>query len=184
MTTNEPDSEVKVARRQQRLASGFVGALGVLALLVPLWPELAPERRLGGLLLAAATLELFDGLRRADPQERRAAWFSGLISLALGLLLLNASLLLRGMLVYGLAGWLALDGIRHRARGGLRGGGPGDVGSRCAVPAAGGDHSDEREAQGQRGGAHSSLPRSRDVSGTAGSVTVGVPRASGNRLAG
>ena len=102
-----------VSQRQQRLAGGFVGVLGVLCLFVPFWPELAPEKRLGLMLLAGAVVELFHGLRRSDPKERRGAWFGGTISVVLGLLLMNAPLLMGGMLVLGLAGWLSLDGIRH-----------------------------------------------------------------------
>jgi len=102
-------------QRQQRLAGGFVGVLGVLCLFVPFWPELAPEKRLGLMLLAGAAVELFHGLRRSDPKERRGAWFGGTISTVLGLLLMNAPLLMGGMLVLGLAGWLSLDGIRHAA---------------------------------------------------------------------
>jgi len=111
--SDESHAGPDAGQRQQRLAGGFVGVLGVLALLVPFWPELAPELRLGLMLLAAAAIELFHGLRRADPAERRGAWFGGAISLVLGVLLINAPLLMSGMLVLGLAGWLSLDGCRH-----------------------------------------------------------------------
>ena len=105
---NSPD-----AQRQQRLAAGAVGALGVLALFVPLWPELAPEGRLGGLLLATAGIELFHGMRRSNPEERRAAWFGGVVTLALGMLLMNAPMLVGGALVLGVAAWFAADGTRY-----------------------------------------------------------------------
>ncbi|MBE2215968.1 MAG: metallophosphoesterase [Opitutaceae bacterium] len=111
MTDAPPDRSV--SQRQQRLAGGFVGVLGVLCLFVPFWPELAPEKRLGLMLLAGAAVELFHGLRRSDPKERRGAWFGGVISVVLGLLLMNAPLLMGGMLVLGLAGWLSVDGVRH-----------------------------------------------------------------------
>ena len=111
--TSEPLSRPADAQRQQRLAGGFVGLLGVLALLVPLVPKLAPESRLGALLLTTAAVELFHGLRRSNPEERRGAWFGGVISVALGLLLMNAPLLMSGMLALGVAGWLAVDGVRY-----------------------------------------------------------------------
>jgi uncharacterized membrane protein HdeD (DUF308 family) len=111
MTDAPPDRSDP--QRQQRLVGGFVGVLGVLCLFVPFWPELAPEKRLGLMLLAAAAVELFHGLRRSDPKERRGAWFGGVISIVLGLLMMNAPLLMSGMLVLGLAGWLSVDGVRH-----------------------------------------------------------------------
>jgi hypothetical protein len=51
-------------KRQQR-ALGFTAMLlGVLALIVPLWPEFAPNGG-GGLLVLAACIEIFHGFRRS-----------------------------------------------------------------------------------------------------------------------
>ncbi|HKQ49823.1 MAG TPA: metallophosphoesterase [Phycisphaerae bacterium] len=108
VTAIQPDS-----RRQQRLAGAVVLGVGVLALFVPLWPELAPERRLGLTLLAISGIELFHGFRRADAAEQRSAWFGGLISLALAILLMNAPMLVGGALKYLVAGWFAVDGVRY-----------------------------------------------------------------------
>jgi len=110
---NDSPQDPRDAQREQRLAAGAVGVLGVLALFVPLWPELAPEWRLGWLLLVTACIELFHGLRRSKPEERRAAWFGGAVTLALGVLLMNAPMLVGGSLVLGVAGWFTVDGVRY-----------------------------------------------------------------------
>ncbi len=110
---NDSPQNLPDAKRQQRLAAGTVGVLGVLALFVPFWPELAPEWRLGGLLFLTACLELFHGMRRSNPAERRAAWFGGAVTLALGVLLMNAPMLAKGALLLGVAGWFAVDGVRY-----------------------------------------------------------------------
>ncbi len=99
--------------RQQRAFSIWVAAFGVLALLVPLWPELAPERRLGTLLIAAAAIEWYHGLRRAQPRERREAWTGGAVTFVMGLLLLNAPLLVGRAVVLLTAGWFAFDAARY-----------------------------------------------------------------------
>ncbi|MGE3309501.1 MAG: metallophosphoesterase [Limisphaerales bacterium] len=86
---------------------------GILALAVPLWPELAPERRLGLLLAGTALAESFHGFRRADRRGRRAAWFGGAITFAMSLLLWNAPALAGKSVVVFVAGWFLLDAVRH-----------------------------------------------------------------------
>ena len=99
--------------RQRTTLGLLVLVLGVLALAVPLWPELAPERRLGLLLCATACAELFHGFRRSDSLGRRAAWFGGAITLAMALLLWNAPVLAGRTVVVLVAGWFLLDAARH-----------------------------------------------------------------------
>lgn len=99
--------------RQQTTLGVLVSLLGVLALAVPLWPELAPERRLGLLLGATALVEIFHGFRRSDRMGRRAAWFGGAITLAMSLMLWNAPALAGRTVVVLVAGWFLLDAVRH-----------------------------------------------------------------------
>ncbi len=99
--------------RQRTLLGLMVMGFGVLALAVPLWPEFAPERRLALLLCATAMVEVFHGFRRSDPLARRAAWFGGVLSLAMGLLLMNSPLLTGRAVVVLVAGWFLLDAGRH-----------------------------------------------------------------------
>lgn len=99
--------------RGPRLLGGGVSLLGGLALLVPLWPELAPEARLGALLLATAAMECFHGFRRAELADRRAAWFGSAVTLAMGLLLVVAPALTGKTLILLVGGWFGLDGLRY-----------------------------------------------------------------------
>ncbi len=99
--------------RQRTLLGVLVLVLGVLALAVPLWPELAPERRLGLLLAGTALAESFHGFRRSDRGGRRAAWFGGAITFAMALLLWNAPALAGKSVAVLVAGWFFLDAVRH-----------------------------------------------------------------------
>jgi uncharacterized membrane protein HdeD (DUF308 family)/3',5'-cyclic AMP phosphodiesterase CpdA len=103
-------------KRQQR-ALGFAAMLlGGLALIVPLWPEFAPEWRIGGLLVLAACIEIFHGFRRSSAASRRAAWFGAVITLAMGLLLMSLPVLASKALTLLIAVWFAVDGVRYAAR--------------------------------------------------------------------
>lgn len=78
---------------QQRFIYTGIGIfLGVLALLTPFWEVAEPASYVGGLLVWAALLEILHGFRRAEKQARFSAWFSGAITLLIGILLVNAIL--------------------------------------------------------------------------------------------
>jgi len=113
----EPESAVGAMAgdpiRRRNLLGGLVFGFGVLALAVPLWPELAPERRLGLLLGVTALIEGFHGFRRSDASGRRAAWFGAAVTLSMGLLLLHAPILTGRAVVILVAGWFFLDAVRH-----------------------------------------------------------------------
>ena len=120
--------------RQQRALAAFVGVLGALALVTPLRAAMWPEARVGGLLIAGALLEIFHGFRRSDADAQRSAWFSGGVSLLMGILLLNAPVLTGHALALFLAGWFAIDGLRSLASA-LRS--PGDARSRAVLAGPG-----------------------------------------------
>jgi hypothetical protein len=63
--------------------------LAVLALLTPLG-RAQVYGRVGLLLVLTASLEIAHGLRRATARGQRSPWFCGLITLGMGLLLINA----------------------------------------------------------------------------------------------
>jgi uncharacterized membrane protein HdeD (DUF308 family) len=98
---------------QRRRGLGIAALLlAVLALLTPLG-RAQVYGRVGLLLVLAASLEIAHGLRRATERGRRSAWFGGLITLAMGLLLINAPYFAVAALWTFLAGWFGLDGIRY-----------------------------------------------------------------------
>jgi 3',5'-cyclic AMP phosphodiesterase CpdA len=63
----------------------------------------------------AAVLELAHGLRRSTAAGQRAAWIGGAITLAMGLLLINAPYFASTAIGLFFAGWFGLDGVRHLA---------------------------------------------------------------------
>jgi uncharacterized membrane protein HdeD (DUF308 family) len=98
---------------QRRRGLGIAALLlAVLALLTPLG-RAQVYGRVGLLLVQAAVLEIAHGFRRSTAQGQRSAWFGGLITLAMGLLLINAPYLAVAALWTFLAGWFGLDGIRY-----------------------------------------------------------------------
>jgi uncharacterized membrane protein HdeD (DUF308 family)/3',5'-cyclic AMP phosphodiesterase CpdA len=95
--------------------NGMAGAalvLAVLALLTPL-ARVEVQGRVGLLLVLAALLEIAHGFRRSSAEGQRAAWVGGAITLAMGVLLVNAPYFATAALVLLLAGWFGLDGVRH-----------------------------------------------------------------------
>ncbi|MBL9128710.1 MAG: metallophosphoesterase, partial [Verrucomicrobiales bacterium] len=99
--------------RQRTMLGGLVLAFAVLALAVPLWPELAPERRLALLLGATALAEVFHGFRRSDPRARWEAWFGGVVTLGIAGLLMASPGLTGRTVAYLVAGWFLIDSLRH-----------------------------------------------------------------------
>jgi uncharacterized membrane protein HdeD (DUF308 family) len=93
--------------------ASLCGVLAVLAILSPWMARAAPVERVGVLLAAAAVAEITHGFRRAGDAAQRAAWTSGLLTLAMGILLINAPWVAGTAIVLLLAGWFAVDGVRH-----------------------------------------------------------------------
>ena len=87
--------------------------LAALALLAPWMAQAASVERVGVLLAVAAALEITQGFRRATAAAQRSAWVNGAVTLAMGVLLVNAPWLAAGALIVFLAGWFAIDGVRH-----------------------------------------------------------------------
>lgn len=87
-------------------------ALAGLTLLAPLTTYHVPGR-VGLLLVLTALLEVAHGFRRATADGQRSAWFGGAITLGMALLLINAPYFAATAIVLFLAGWFALDGVRH-----------------------------------------------------------------------
>lgn len=96
---------------RQHWMAVLAACLGCLALLTPcLYGEVGG--RVGVLLAITALLEVLHGFRRATAEAQTAAWASGTISLAMGLLLIHAPYLATGALLVFLAGWFVLDALR------------------------------------------------------------------------
>jgi hypothetical protein len=87
--------------------------LGLLALLTPYWEVAEPASYVGGLLVWAALLEILHGFKRAEIQARYSAWFSGAITLVIGILMINAILFNRDALVNFILILFLIDAVRY-----------------------------------------------------------------------
>jgi len=103
------------AAQQRRGMALLCTILAVLAIFAPWMARTAPAERVGVLLAAAAIAEIAHGFRRSAAAAQRSAWFNGLVTLAMGVLLVNAPWVAGAALVLLLAGWFALDAVRHFA---------------------------------------------------------------------
>ena len=88
-------------------------ALALLVLMAPFSSVEFPSVRVGGLLAVAALVEGLHGLRRSAASGRRQATIGAAVSMAIALLLINASFVAAGALRIVLASWFGLDAIRH-----------------------------------------------------------------------
>ena len=85
---------------QQKYIFTAVGVfLALLAMLTPFKQVLDPDAHVGGLLIWAGLLEIYHGFRRAEKPARMSAWFSGSITLLIGILLVNAELFQQDALI-------------------------------------------------------------------------------------
>ena len=111
MSTTTSEDHGRATGQWGRVAPLLV--LAVLAILSPWMARTAPAERVGVLLSLAAIIEVADGFRRTGSAAQRAAWFSGAITLAMGVLLINAPWVTGAGLILVLAGWFALDALRY-----------------------------------------------------------------------
>jgi hypothetical protein len=79
----------------------------------PLVAGPATSTIVGLALVIGGCLELAHGFRRSSTQDRRAAWIGGAITIAMGVLVLNAADFVGRAVMLLLAGWLALDALRY-----------------------------------------------------------------------
>src|SRR5262245_33585543 len=104
----------------ERVAAGIVATMAVAAFLSPLYARDGAPSLVGLLLVWTGMLEAWQGFRRTTLPGQRAAWVGGAITIAMGVLVSNAAALAATGITVLLAGWFALDGLRHLWRG-LRG---------------------------------------------------------------
>jgi uncharacterized membrane protein HdeD (DUF308 family) len=100
------------AFRQYRGFALVALVLGILALLTPLGREEVVGGRAGFLLVVTAIVEFAHGFRRSTFAGQRSAWIGGAITLAMGLLLLNAPFIASTALLVLFAAWFGVDAIR------------------------------------------------------------------------
>lgn len=111
-TTSAASEPPRPSEGRWRNAMGLAAAaLAVLAALAPLG-RTDVSVRVGLLLILAALLEIAHGFRRATAVGQRSAWIGGVISLAMGWLLLHSPYFASAAVVIFLAGWFLLDGVR------------------------------------------------------------------------
>lgn len=84
---------------QRFIFTGLGILLTILALLTPYWEVAEPASYVGGLLVWAAFLEILHGFKRAENHARLSVWFSGGITLLIGVLMINAILFQRDALI-------------------------------------------------------------------------------------
>ncbi|HVH25959.1 MAG TPA: metallophosphoesterase [Vicinamibacterales bacterium] len=103
------------AARPIKVSALAVSTLGLafLALLAPLSGAEYPAARVGVLLGMAACVEALHALRRSTAAARRQATVGAMISMAIALFLINAPFVAGNALRLLVAGWFALDAVRH-----------------------------------------------------------------------
>lgn len=87
--------------------------MGLLALVAPLGDAEYPAARVGVLLAIAGTVEALHSLRRSTAASRSDATVSAIISIAMALFLISAPFVAAQALRLLIAGWFAIDAIRH-----------------------------------------------------------------------
>ena len=99
--------------QQRYIFTGIGIFLGVLTLLTPFLDVAEPAEYVGGWLVWAALLEILHGFRCAENQARYSAWFSGAITLLIGILMINAELFQRQPLVDFILLLFLVDACRY-----------------------------------------------------------------------
>jgi len=93
----------------------IVAGIGLLALIAPLRAAEQPLGRIGVLLVLVGVLEVLHGVRRTGPAAVRRALTSAVITVLMGLLLINAPLVAGTALVLLLALSFAVDAVGYGA---------------------------------------------------------------------
>jgi uncharacterized membrane protein HdeD (DUF308 family) len=111
--SDPPPAQPSEAARE-RLGLGAVTLLlAALAAATPLLSGETPLRLIGTFMVLAGVLEILHSLRRVSADSRRSAARSGGFTLAMGLLVLAAPVLVGSGLVFLLAASFLIDGVRQ-----------------------------------------------------------------------
>ena len=105
--------------QQSRLFAGVVFFLSFLAFLAAFGKDKEVGPELGGLIIWVAIIEFVHGFRRSSADQRQLAWKSAAVSLFIGILLINAPLLITGAMAIFIAISFLVDAIiyiRHAIR--------------------------------------------------------------------
>ena len=111
-----PQPGAPAARRHVRGVGIALFVLAAVALVTPIASETAMAR-VGMLLLVAGLLEVYDGFRRARDADARAAWYNGASTLLIGIVVLNSTTIVAGVVIALLAAWFLFDAGRYGWRG-------------------------------------------------------------------
>ncbi len=97
--------------KQNRLMAGIVFFLSIMAFLAAFHKNQEVEPDLGGFMIWAAIIEIIHGFRRASVDLRTMAWKSASVSIFIGILLINASLLITSALAIFVAISVLVDAV-------------------------------------------------------------------------
>ena len=106
-----PDARAR--RRPLTSLAAVTLGLALLALLTPLSAAGYPVSRVGWLLAIAAAIEALHALRRSTASARRQASVGAAISMLIAVVVINAPFLAGQALRLLVAGWFAVDVVRH-----------------------------------------------------------------------
>lgn len=111
---NTTSGKSKLSLLQQRFIFSGLGIFLAILSLITFFRDIAePVSYVGGLLIWAALLEILHGFRRAENQARLSAWFSGVITLLIGTLMVNAFLFQVSPLVFTVTALFLIDACRY-----------------------------------------------------------------------
>ncbi len=100
-------------RIQTRILTFICFGLSGLALLAPVWPGAEVAGHIGMLTVWTGIIEIYHGFRRNTLISRRTAMYSGAFSLLIGIILINAKLLVTESLQYLIAAIFLLESLRY-----------------------------------------------------------------------
>ena len=99
--------------KKSLVIAGIVFFLGILALIKAFGKEQEIEAELGGLILWTAVMEIIHGFRRSSEDQRKMARRSAYLSIIMGLLLVNSSLLISSGMAILIGCTFLIDAINY-----------------------------------------------------------------------
>ncbi len=106
-------STLTVQKRQSFILASVVFFLSLLAFLAAFGKDQEVEPDLGALMIWAALIEIFHGFKRSSVDQRKMAWKSAAVSIFIGILLINAPLLISSALAIFVGISFLIDAVNY-----------------------------------------------------------------------